>query len=411
MGGTPDYGLTGGGLLIYDTSTAASTVLPDTQMIVNQSTAAMAPLAGSKMIGGTTVAPGTGGVQKATVAELYIFNLTTKAVEWHSAIIPGVLTYTQLYAAANGLIYGIADNKTFFTFNPTTKTIVHTQNLLTSLSAAPFSQGPKLFVDAPDGSTYVLLTNGIARLNYSTNDLVMAATSPSPIEVGGDYLNGRIYFVSNAHVMSWLVDSTSPTLASSNFYYDGGTLPDDPQRLMLRFSEDVGASLHAVDIQVTNVATNVTATLVDSDIYWSPPTNIALVSFTQLPGKQLPDGNYHVTLSKTGITDAFNNPLTGNATADFFVLSGDANHDRKINMLDFNVLAANFGGSGKIFSKGDFDYSGTVNSIDFGILQSKWGTSLAPPATGAVVNAAPVAALFRTGSGTERDDPLGEINA
>jgi len=56
--------------------------------------------------------------------------------------------------------------------------------------------------------------------------------------------------------------------------------------------------------------------------------------------------------------------------------------DRKVDTQDFNLFAANFGGSSKVFSQGNFDYdvSGNVNSIDFNIFVDQYGKSLPSPA-------------------------------
>jgi hypothetical protein len=70
--------------------------------------------------------------------------------------------------------------------------------------------------------------------------------------------------------------------------------------------------------------------------------------------------------------------LPANVVSNFFVLAGDANHDATVNLLDFNILAGNFGLSGKIFSQGDFNYDGTVNLLDFNILSGNFGTSVGP---------------------------------
>ena len=45
-------------------------------------------LPGTKIIGGTTIAAGTGGEVKAKEAELYIMDIATSKVEWHDAAIP-----------------------------------------------------------------------------------------------------------------------------------------------------------------------------------------------------------------------------------------------------------------------------------------------------------------------------------
>jgi hypothetical protein len=51
-----------------------------------------------------------------------------------------------------------------------------------------------------------------------------------------------------------------------------------------------------------------------------------------------------------------------------------------VDTVDFNILAANFGQSGKKFSEGDFNYDGVVDTIDFNLLASRFGTTLAPAA-------------------------------
>jgi hypothetical protein len=61
---------------------------------------------------------------------------------------------------------------------------------------------------------------------------------------------------------------------------------------------------------------------------------------------------------------------------EFHALGGDANRDKRVNLADFNILAANFGQSNRTFSQGDFSYDGVVNLADFNILASKFGVAL-----------------------------------
>ena len=58
---------------------------------------------------------------------------------------------------------------------------------------------------------------------------------------------------------------------------------------------------------------------------------------------------------------------------------GDANLDGTVNMQDFNLLAANFGGSGEVWSLGDFNYDGMINALDLNALASDFGLSGALP--------------------------------
>ena len=60
-----------------------------------------------------------------------------------------------------------------------------------------------------------------------------------------------------------------------------------------------------------------------------------------------------------------------------FTVFGDANLDGKVNALDFNALATNFGASNAFWYQGDFNYDGTVNTIDFMVLSQNFN-KLAP---------------------------------
>jgi hypothetical protein len=63
---------------------------------------------------------------------------------------------------------------------------------------------------------------------------------------------------------------------------------------------------------------------------------------------------------------------------DFFVLAGDADHDRVVDVNDLGILASNWQHSPRTFSEGDFDYTGTVDVNDLGIFAGHWQQQLAP---------------------------------
>ncbi|MGQ9733312.1 MAG: hypothetical protein ACUVX8_18805, partial [Candidatus Zipacnadales bacterium] len=205
LAGTPAYGYTGGGLLFWDRETKTQVVLEHTDILPNQATMSLVALAERKLLGGSTTAPGTGGEKLAREAELYILDMESKRVEWHEAVFPGVQSYTDLCMAANGMVYGVADQVRFFVFDPATRRIVHEEDLAKSHGPTTSQQGPRVFIKAPDDTVYILFRKGIGRINPLTYEITLLAESPVPIGPGGDILNGRIYFGSGSHVYSWAV--------------------------------------------------------------------------------------------------------------------------------------------------------------------------------------------------------------
>ena len=107
----------------------------------------------------------------------------------------------------------------------------------------------------------------------------------------------------------------------------------------------------------------------------------------------------------------------GESNRNVFVLTpdrmgGDANADGRVNLDDFNTLAANFGKSGRAWFEGDFTHDGIVNLNDFNVLASNFGvqasgptvtpgdwqalgSAVPEPATGALVLVACAALLAR----------------
>jgi len=203
LAGTPGYGLTGGGLLIWDVASRSGTLLEHTDLLPEQSTMSLAPLADGNLLGGTTVGAGTGGQEKATQAELYILDLETRDLIWHEVIFPGAREYTDLCALPDGQVLGVADRCRFFVFDPQTRSVVHEQDLEPELGPTTSQQGPRVFVAPPDGRVFMLFRKGIAAVDVGTYAIRLLAESPVGVGPGGDYLDGRIYFGSGSHLYSY----------------------------------------------------------------------------------------------------------------------------------------------------------------------------------------------------------------
>ena len=85
--------------------------------------------------------------------------------------------------------------------------------------------------------------------------------------------------------------------------------------------------------------------------------------------------------SRSGFPPGCYVPPAPGVSPSFFVLVGDANRDRAVNALDFNVLATHYGTSGATtLDQGDFNFDGHVDSLDFDALAAGFGTRLPSPA-------------------------------
>jgi outer membrane protein assembly factor BamB len=205
LAGTPGYGYTGGGLLFWDRQTRQATLLKHQDLLPEHSTMSLVALPDGKLLGGTTTSPGTGGEKKAAQAELYLLDMATKKVEWHAPVLPGAQNYLDMILTAKGLVYGIADRTRFFVFDPARREVVYQSDTSATLGPTVVHQGSRIFVAGSEGEVYILFAKGIARVDPDTFEITLLASSPVPIEAGGDLLEGRIYFASGSHLYSWAV--------------------------------------------------------------------------------------------------------------------------------------------------------------------------------------------------------------
>jgi len=211
MGGTPGYGYTGGGLLIWDRQTESGRLLEHTDLLPEQAPMSLLELPDGTVLVGSTVAPGTGGEQKATLAEMFIIDMPSGTLLWREPVLQGVESYYDLYAGPDGLVLGFADGHRFFAFDPVSRRIVQEEDVAQRLGRTNGQQGPRIFVGGPSAEIFVLFARGIGRVHDDRLAasprfrLEFVAESPVPIGPGGDVLDGRIYFGSGSHMYSWKV--------------------------------------------------------------------------------------------------------------------------------------------------------------------------------------------------------------
>lgn len=146
-----------------------------------------------------------------------------------------------------------------------------------------------------------------------------------------------------------------------------------------KFEERIDpATVSADDLLITHIATNQIFSATAATL----SHNNSRIHFA-LPA--LPDGEYRIELTIGSVADVAGNSLAASAmlpSSTSFVLGGDANRDRNVNISDFAILASRFNMPGT-FSQGDFNYSGSTDIGDFAILAGNFN-ELVPKSPAAV---------------------------
>ena len=162
----------------------------------------------------------------------------------------------------------------------------------------------------------------------------------------------------------------------------------DTHEITIQFDRNVQAPLSESDLVLTNITTDTEIPAENIDFHaYNTSTNTATFRFTGIENTAqdfiLPKGNYRLVISAEDVS-INGEPMVADAVLDFFVLPGDANHDRHVNLDDFNTMTANFGTSGKNFTQGNFNYDalGNVDLADFNLLAANFGTDVPEPVAG-----------------------------
>ncbi|MBT4815825.1 MAG: hypothetical protein HON70_09010 [Lentisphaerae bacterium] len=200
--GTPDYGLTGGGMHIYNVQSGQAELLSHEQLIPDQATFCLKVLADGMLVGGTSTMPGTGGEVLAEEAELYLFDFASRCVVWRQAILPGTAAIRELAIGPDGLVYGLADGPTFFVFDAAARELVHRESV-SKYGGLTDGQAPRSMLVGLDRLIYAYFKKAIVCIEPGTFRHRSIAPSPVDIGIGIALINGRFYFASGSHVYSY----------------------------------------------------------------------------------------------------------------------------------------------------------------------------------------------------------------
>ena len=238
---------------------------------------------------------------------------------------------------------------------------------------------------------YVGGTGGAAAVQYADANGTSVVTMGFPFETITTTANRNA--VMAAVLNFFFADLVPPQVVASQFNFL------TQQSIQVVFSEDVSGSLAPADLLLTNVTTGQVVPTASLSIAYAPGLNVATITAAPL----LADGDYTLTFAPGGVTDPSGNALVTGAPIEFFVLAGDGNRDRRVDIADFSALASNFNQSPRNFAQGDFNYDGTVGIADFSILAANFNVALPGGAFGA--RSAPATVVQSVFASTAPDRP------
>ncbi|MBR4673271.1 MAG: hypothetical protein IKP00_02305 [Victivallales bacterium] len=204
MGGTPSYGLTGGGIAIVDLESNAMTVIGHKQLAENEAPSAVTITKGNLVVIGTTTAPGTGGERLATTTSLMIYDIVAKKLLWKELFSANAEPVNGLYALPFGKVIGLAGSSRLFLFD------VSMRKVEKSVSIGEYggivgAQGPRVFMNDGD-RVYVLQHLGLGLLDTENCAVKEFYYLPGPISTGGGIHNGVFYYASGTHWKSAVIE-------------------------------------------------------------------------------------------------------------------------------------------------------------------------------------------------------------
>jgi len=186
-----------------------------------------------------------------------------------------------------------------------------------------------------------------------------------------------------------------------------GTLPaaavyTPKQHIVVQFNQKANPNVDSTAITITGTGGQVYGGPNNpGQLLWTydAVSNSAIITFPGLPNEELPDGNYTLRLSESGVTTPSGNQLDGDANgvmggdyvAQFYVLKGDTQvnydgtplRDRTINYVDYQITEANVGkdqAQRVSAADGDFNHDGFVNLADLTFVRKNLNRTLAAPA-------------------------------
>lgn len=220
---------------------------------------------------------------------------------------------------------------------------------------------------ASDGGRMWTLGNLFPLTSTIDGSYTLSVSTDINAGIVGQYTTEALAQASGA---TWVLDRTAPTVSGSTFVY-----VVSPNRLNVTFSENLQKAPTKNDLSIKALGAGAPPVPAITGFVYDPNIRTAVWTFAS----NLADGNYRGTLSGGSAIDLAGNSIAI-STVDFFALTGDANHDRKVDFFDLATLAQSYNVVGqRTFDQGDFNYDNKVDFLDLALMAQRYNTTLAAP--------------------------------
>lgn len=205
MGGNPYRSSVGGGLVIHNIETGENELLTPEHLVSDQGIASMAAVADGTVLIGTTVAPGTGGTRTAEAPYVLLFDWAKREVV--AKIQAATYMVSDLLTLNDHQVVGIAHGEApeLFVIDVNQQEIVG-RTVLSGYGTLAIHQGSRVLSLGPDQKIYALFRHQIVRIDPQDLSSESVLTLDRRISIGSAWLGNRLYFTSDARLMSWGID-------------------------------------------------------------------------------------------------------------------------------------------------------------------------------------------------------------
>jgi sugar lactone lactonase YvrE len=195
FGSVPDYGTLGGALSVYDVPTKKLDV--QRNVVQDQGITSLV-YAGGLIVGATTRSGGLGIEPSAKEAKLFGWDPASNGKVFELAPLPGAWLITGLALAADGNVWGVAD-ETLFAFDVAKRAVVYSRPLFKGDPNTRHARWRDAFLLMhPDGRMYGTMGGRLFRLDLKTREVTVLRDADAVLLAMDGA--GRLYFRDRTHL-------------------------------------------------------------------------------------------------------------------------------------------------------------------------------------------------------------------